>query len=171
MCIGCKEIFLKFKNTIRGAALVHANSFVEADDLIGIINLKFFSWKKNQDGELNLKNAFFYKIAKNAAIDQITKEDDELYDQHHDVIDKVHFGNILNNVEKKYLVDQILMKVSPSERDALLSIANKEAIDEYKARNDIEKTNSAIKRRRRAVETAANRIISLENYGRVENGI
>ena len=171
MCIGCKEIFLKFKSTIRGAVLTHANSFVEADDLIGIINLKFFSWKKNQEGELNLRNAFFYKIAKNAAIDQITQEDEELYDQHHDVIDKVHFGNILNNVEKKYLVDQILMKVSPSERDALLSVANKEAIDEYKARNDIEKTNSAIKRRRRAVEAAANRINSLENYGRVENGI
>ena len=63
------------------------------------------------------------------------------------------------------------MKVSPSERDALLSVSNKETISEYKTRNDIEKTNSAIKRRRRAVEAAANRINSLENYGRVENGI
>ncbi len=171
MCIGCKEIFLKFKNTIRGAALTYASSFVEADDLVGIINLKFFSWKKNQDGKLNLKNAFFYTIAKNAAIDQTKEEDTELYDQHHDVIDKVHFGNSLNNIEKKYLVDQILMKVNPSERDALLSVANKETIGEYKTRNDIKKTNSAIKRRRRAVEAAAIRINSLENYRRVKNGI
>ena len=34
--------------------------------MIGIINLKFFSWKKNQEGDLNLRNAFFYTIAKNA---------------------------------------------------------------------------------------------------------
>ena len=68
MCNGCTDIFIKFKKVIRGAALTHANSFVEADDLIGIINLKFFSWKKNQEGDLNLRNAFFYTIAKNAAI-------------------------------------------------------------------------------------------------------
>ena len=50
MCNGCTDIFIKFKKVIRGAALTHANSFVEADDLIGIINLKFFSWKKKQEG-------------------------------------------------------------------------------------------------------------------------
>ena len=171
MCIGCKDIFLKFKNTIRGAALTHANSFVEADDLIGIINLKFFSWKKNQEVDLNIRNAFFYKIAKNAAIDQISKEDNELHDAHEDLIQNVFFGDSLNNVEKKYLVDQILMKVSSNEKDALISIANKESINEYKTRNNIEKTNSAIKRRRRAVESAANRVNSLKSYGRVENGI
>jgi len=139
--------------------------------LIGIINLKFFSWKKKQEGDLNLRNAFFYTIAKNAAIDQISTEDNELHDEHQDLIQNVFFGNDLNNVEKKYLVDQILMKVSSSEKDALVSVVNKESIDEYKTRNNIEKTNSAIKRRRRAVEAAANRINSLENYGRVENGI
>ncbi len=139
--------------------------------MIGIINLKFFSWKKKQEGDLNLRNAFFYTIAKNAAIDQISTEDNELHDEHQDLIQNVFFGNDLNNVEKKYLVDQILMKVSSSEKDALVSVVNKESIDEYKTRNNIEKTNSAIKRRRRAVEAAANRINSLENYGRVENGI
>ena len=170
MCNGCRDIFIKFKKVIRGAALTYANSFVEADDLIGIINLKFFSWKKNQEGNLNLRNAFFYKIAKNAAIDQIDEEDNELHNDHTHLIQNVFFGDSLNNVEKKYLVDQILMKVSPRERDALLSVANKEAIEEYKTRNDIERTNSAIKRRRRAVESAASRINSLENYRRVENG-
>ena len=171
MCNGCRDIFIKFKKVIRGAALTHANSFVEADDLIGIINLKFFSWKKNQEGDLNLRNSFFYTIAKNAAIDQISEENNELHDAHEDLIQNVFFGDSLNNVEKKYLVDQILMKVSPSEKDALISVANKETINEYKTRNNIEKTNSAIKRRRRAVEGAANRINSLENYRRLENGI
>ena len=139
--------------------------------MIGIINLKFFSWKKKQEGDLNLRNAFFYTIAKNAAIDQISTDDNELHDEHQDLIQNVFFGDDLNNVEKKYLVDQILMKVSSSEKDALVSVVNKESINEYKTRNNIEKTNSAIKRRRRAVEAAANRINSLENYGRVENGI
>ena len=171
MCNGCTDIFIKFKKVIRGAALTYANSFVEADDLIGIINLKFFSWKKKQEGDLNLRNAFFYTIAKNAAIDQISTEDNELHDEHQNLIQNVFFGDDLNNVEKKYLVDQILMKVSPSEKDALISVANKETINEYKTRNNIEKTNSAIKRRRRAVEGAANRINSLENYRRLENGI
>ena len=127
--------------------------------------------EKNQEGDLNLRNAFFYTIAKNAAIDQISEENNELHDAHEDLIQNVFFGDSLNNVEKKYLVDQILMKVSPSEKDALISVANKETINEYKTRNNIEKTNSAIKRRRRAVEAAANRINSLENYRRVENGI
>ena len=93
-----------------------------------------------------------------------------MHNDHTDLIQNVFFGDSLNNVEKKYLVDQILMKVSPRERDALLSVANKEAIEEYKTRNNIERTNSAIKRRRRAVESAASRINSLENYRRVENG-
>ena len=34
--------------------------------MIGIINLKFFSWKNKQEGDLNLRNSFFYTIAKNA---------------------------------------------------------------------------------------------------------
>ena len=135
MCNGCTDIFIKFKKVIRGAALTHANSFVEADDLIGIINLKFFL-EKEARGDLNLRNAF--TIAKNMTIDQISTEDNELHDEHQDLIQNV-FGDGLNNVEKKYTVDQILMKVSSSEKDALVSVVNKESINEYKTRNNIEK--------------------------------
>ena len=165
MCNGCRDIFIKFKKVIRGAALTYANSFVEADDLIGIINLKFFSWKKNQEGNLNLRNAFFYKIAKNAAIDQIDEEDNELHNDHTDLIQNVFFGDSLNNVEKKYLVDQILMKVSPRERDALLSVANKEAIEEYKTRNDIERTNSAFQnfsKNNKILEITQEKLVSVD---------
>ncbi len=171
MCDGCTQIFIKFKKVIRGAALTHANSFVAADDLIGIINLKFFAWKKNQKGQINLKNAFFYTIAKNAAIDQIEDEDKRLYNEHEDLLNTVYFSEKLNDVETKYLVEQILMSVENHERDALISVINNETVKEFCERNKIEKQNTGIKKRRRAIEAAANRINLLNKEERIKNDI
>ena len=49
MCEGCKEIILEKKPVIRQAAFKHRNDFVEANDLISIIHVKFFSWKRKQE--------------------------------------------------------------------------------------------------------------------------
>ena len=49
MCEGCKEIILEKKPVIRQAAFKHRNDFVEANDLISIIHVKFFSWKRKHE--------------------------------------------------------------------------------------------------------------------------
>ena len=42
MCEGCKEIIIQKKPVIRQAAFKHRNDFVETNDLISIIHVKFF---------------------------------------------------------------------------------------------------------------------------------
>ena len=41
------------------------------NELISIINVKFFNWKRKQEGPIQVNNSFFHKIAHNAAIDEI----------------------------------------------------------------------------------------------------
>ena len=46
MCEGCKEIIIEKKPVIRQAAFKNRNDFVEVNELISIIHLKFFQLEK-----------------------------------------------------------------------------------------------------------------------------
>ena len=71
MCEGCEEIIIEKKPVIRQAAYKNTNDFVEVNELISIINIKFFNWKRKQEGPIEVNNSFFHRIAHNAALDEI----------------------------------------------------------------------------------------------------
>ena len=74
MCEGCKDIIIQKKTVIKQAAFKYKNDFVEANELISIINFKFFNWKRKQEGPINVNNSFFHRIAHNA-IDEVKEVD------------------------------------------------------------------------------------------------
>ena len=92
MCEGCKEIIIGKKSTIRQAAFKNKNDFVEANELISIIHYKFFNWKRKQEGTIKVNNAFFHRIARNAAIDEIREYDVSIDSSEHDsLVEEMHF--------------------------------------------------------------------------------
>ena len=156
MCEGCKEIILEKKPVIRQAAFKHRNDFVEANDLISIIHVKFFSWKRKQEKPINVNNTFFHQMARNAAIDEI-KEYDLSIDNpvHEKLVDEVKF----NDPSSFVLAQRIMKDCSVEEKDALISIVNKEQPDEFAERYNINYAN-AVQKRRRVVQKVRERLFS-----------
>ena len=115
MCDGCREIFRKYKNVIRGAALTNVNRFLETDELISQINFKFFSWKKNQVGEIRVNNSFFYTIAKNSVINEFNKNKNISFEDHEILSETVKFGEELNDLENSIVYPTSPAKYSPTD--------------------------------------------------------
>ena len=155
MCEGCKEIILEKKPVIRQAAFKHRNDFVEANDLISIIHVKFLVGKENKEGPSKLI-ILFHQMARNAAIDEI-KEYDLSIDNpvHEKLVDEVRF----NDPSSFVLVQRIMKDCSVEEKDALISIVNKEQPDEFAERYNINYAN-AVQKRRRAVQKVRERLFS-----------
>ena len=164
MCEGCKEIIVQKKPVIRQAAFKHRNDFVEVNELISIIHYKFFNWKVKQEGPIEVNNTFFHRIAHNAALDEI-KEYDVSIDspEHQNLIDQIHFHDPSSFV----LAQRIMKDCSVEEKDALISIANKEQPDEFAKRYNISYAN-AVQKRRRIVQKIKDRLFSKDiefNHG------
>ena len=165
MCEGCLEIILNNRHVVRHAALGniknhlnpsilkaanrHANDFIEFDDLISQILKKFFIWKKNQLNPVNVKNAFFHKIARNVATDEIS-EYTENYDElktdprHAELEDKIKISR--DNFEK--LQEIYTFCENQIEVDAISSMSLGENNDSFAKRyNMLPNTATKFKRR------------------------
>ena len=156
MCEGCEEIINEKKPVIRQAAYKHTNDFVGTNELISIINVKFFNWKRKQEGPIQVNNSFFHKIAHNAAIDEI-KEYEVSIDSpdHKSLVEKIHFHDPSSFV----LAQRIMKDCSPEEKDALMSIVNREDPEEFANRYNINYAN-AVQKRRRIVKKIKDRLFS-----------
>ena len=156
MCEGCKEIINEKKPVIRQAAFKYKNDFVETNELISIIHVKFFSWKRKQEGPIQVNNSFFHKIAHNAAIDEI-KEYEVSIDSpdHKSLVENIHFHDPSSFV----LAQRIMKDCSPEEKDALMSIVNREDPEEFANRYNINYAN-AVQKRRRIVKKIKDRLFS-----------
>ena len=120
MCEGCEEIINEKKPVIRQAAYKHTNDFVGTNELISIINVKFFNWKRKQEGPIRVNNSFFHKIAHNAAIDEIREIEVSIDSpEHKNLVDRIHFHDPSSFV----LAQRIIKDCSVEEKDALFSIA------------------------------------------------
>ena len=156
MCEGCKEIIIKKKPVIRQAAFKHRNDFVEVNELISIIHVKFFNWKRKQEQPIEVNNSFFHRIAHNAALDEIREVDVSIDSpQHKGLVEEIHFHDPSSFV----LVQRIMKDCSVEEKDALLSIANKEQPEEFAKRYKINYAN-AVQKRRRIVQKIKDRLFT-----------
>ena len=164
MCDGCEKIINDKKTAIRSAAFKYKNDFAEVNDLITLIHIKFFKWKKNQSGSISVNNTFFYTTAKRAAIDEV-REYNTSYDDpsHRILIEKTHFNDPSNFA----LAQIILSGCTEEERDALLSIANKEDPSDFAKRYDITYPN-AVQKRRRVLKKIRHKLFS--NQMEARNG-
>ena len=172
MCETCKVLINENYKTIRKASLKYTSRFVETNDLINTVVVKFLNWKKNkQDANqpisINLK--FFYTITKNAAIDAKSLDtvnfdkEVEAYETnatnteiHQNLIAKTQFSS----PETHALVIKYLEALDENEKDAFLSVVTEESPETYQARNDIKNYTQAVKRRRRAFQKAQSRLIN-----------
>ena len=156
MCEGCKEIIVGKKSIIRQAAFKNKNDFVEANELISIIHYKFFNWKRKQEGPIKVNNAFFHRIAHNAAIDEIREYDVSIDSPEHDsLVEEIQFKDPSSFV----LALRIMKDCSSEEKDAVISIANKEQPEEFAKRYGITYAN-AVQKRRRAINKIRERLFS-----------
>lgn len=171
MCETCKVLINENYKTIRKASLKYTSRFVETNDLINTVVLKFLKWKKNKQAanqpiSINIK--FFYTITKNAAIDAQSldtvnfEEEVEAYETnvikteiHQNLIAKTQFSS----PETHALVIRYLEDLDENEKDAFLSVVTEESPETYQARNDIKNYTQAVKRRRRAFQKAQSRLI------------
>ena len=172
MCETCKVLINENYKTIRKASLKYTSRFVETNDLINTVVVKFLNWKKNKQDtnqpiSINLK--FFYTITKNAAIDAQTVDtvnfdkEVESYETnainnteiHQNLIAKTKFSS----AETHALVIKYLEVLDENEKDAFLSVVTEESPETYQARNDIKNYTQAVKRRRRAFQKAQSRLI------------
>ena len=136
MCGTCEVLIKENFKTIRKASLKYTSKFVETNDLINTVVLKFLNWKKNkQDANqpfvINIK--FFYTITKNAAIDARTlntvnfEDEVEAYETnainnsviHQNLIAKTKFSD----PQKHAIIIKLLELLNERERDAILSVA------------------------------------------------
>ena len=173
MCGTCEVLIKENFKTIRKASLKYTSKFVETNDLINTVVLKFLNWKKNkQDANqpfvINIK--FFYIITKNAAIDARTlntvnfEDEVEAYETnainnsviHQNLIAKTKFSD----PQKHAIIIKLLELLNERERDAILSVATSESVEDYQNRNSIEDYHAALKRRRRAVQKVQARLTS-----------
>ena len=172
MCETCKVLINENYKTIRKASLKYTSRFVETNDLINTVVLKFLKWKKNKQAanhpiSVNIK--FFYTITKNAAIDAQSldtvnfEEEVEAYETsfikteiHQNLIAKTQFSS----PETHALVIRYLEDLDENEKDAFLSVVTEESPETYQARNDIKNYTQAVKRRRRAFQKAQSRLIN-----------
>ena len=165
MCEGCLEIILNNRHVVRHAALGniknhlkpgilqaanrHANDFIEFDDLISQILKKFFIWKKNQTNPIDVKNAFFHKIAKNAATDELgeyTQNYDDLENdpRHEEIVEKLKISH--ENHQK--LQEIYTFCENQIEVDAIASISIGEDNESFARRhNMLPNTSTQFKRR------------------------
>lgn len=158
MCEGCKDIIIQKKTVIKQAAFKYKNDFVEANELISIINFKFFNWKRKQEGPINVNNSFFHRIAHNAAIDEVREVDISIDSpEHKKLVDEVHF----HDPSSFLLLHKIMNDCSTEEKDAITSVANQEDPDEFAQRYNITYAN-AVQRRRRALKKVRNRLFAKE---------
>ena len=156
MCEGCKEIIVGKKSIIRQAAFKNKNDFVEANELISIIHYKFFNWKRKQEGPIKVNNSFFHRIAHNAAIDEIREYDVSIDSSGHEsLVEEMHFKDPSSFV----LALRIMKDCSSEEKDAVISIANKEQPEEFAKRYGITYAN-AVQKRRRAINKIRERLFS-----------
>ena len=156
MCEGCEEIIIQKKPVIRQAAFKHSNDFVEVNELISIINIKFFNWKRKQERPIEVNNSFFHKIAHNAALDEIREKEVSIDSpEHKHLVDKIHF----HDPSSFLLLQRIMKDCSTEEKDAIVSIANKEEPSEFAERYKITYAN-AIQKRRRALKKVRERLFS-----------
>ena len=164
MCEGCEEIINEKKPVIRQAAYKHTNNFVETNELISIINVKFFNWKRKQEGPIQVNNSFFHRIAHNAALDEIREIEVSIDSpEHKNLVDRVHF----HDPSSYLLLHKIMKDCSIEEKDAISSVANREDPNEFAERYKITYAN-AIQKRRRAMKKVRDRLFnrSLErSYG------
>ena len=164
MCEGCEEIINEKKLVIRQAAYKHTNDFVGTNELISIINVKFFNWKRKQKGPIQVNNSFFHRIAHNAALDEIREIEVSIDSpEHKNLVDKVHF----HDPSSYLLLHKIMKDCSIEEKDAIGSVANREDPSEFAERYKITYAN-AIQKRRRAIKKVRDRLFnrSLErSYG------
>ena len=173
MCETCEVLINENYKTIRKASLKYTSRFVETNDLINTVVVKFLNWKKNkQDANqpisINLK--FFYTITKNAAIDAQSldtvnfEEEVEAYERnainnteiHQNLIAKTKFSS----AETHALVIRYLEVLDENEKDAFLSVVTEETVEDFQIRNDIDNYHQALKRRRRAFQKAQSRLIN-----------
>ena len=171
MCETCEVLINENYKTIRKASLKYTSRFVETNDLINTVVVKFLNWKKNkQDANqpisINLK--FFYTITKNAAIDAKSLDtvnfDKEVEAYETNAINtEIHQNLIaktqLSSQETHALVIKYLEDLDENEKDAFLSVVTEESPETYQARNDIKNYTQAVKRRRRAFQKAQSRLI------------
>ena len=156
MCEGCKEIIIGKKSIIRQAAFKNKNDFVEANELISIIHYKFFNWKRKQEGPIKVNNAFFHRIAHNAAIDEIREYDVSIDSSEHDsLVEEIYF----NDPSTFVLAQRIMKDCTTEEKDAVISVANNEQPDEFAKRYGITYAN-AVQKRRRAIKKIRARLFS-----------
>ena len=164
MCEGCEEIINEKKPVIRQAAYKNTNDFVGTNELISIINVKFFNWKRKQEGPIQVNNSFFHRIAHNAALDEIREIEVSIDSpKHKNLVDKIHF----HDPSSYLLLHKIMKDCSIEEKDAISSVANREDPSEFAERYKITYAN-AIQKRRRAIKKVRDRLFnrSLErSYG------
>ena len=154
MCEGCEEIINEKKPVIRQAAYKYTNDFVGTNELISIINVKFFNWKRKQEGPIQVNNSFFHRIAHNAALDEIREIEVSIDSpEHKNLVDKVHF----HDPSSYLLLHRIMKDCSTEEKDAISSIANREDPSEFAERYKITYAN-AIQKRRRALKKVKQRL-------------
>ncbi len=170
MCETCKVLVEENYQTIRKASLKYTSRFVETNDLINTVVIKFLNWKKNkQDANqsISINLNFFYIITKNAAIDAISpdtvnfEEEIEAYETngnkteiHQNLIAKTKFSS----AETHALVVRYLEVLDENEKDAFLSIVTEETVEDFQKRNNIDNYHQALKRRRRAFQKAQSRL-------------
>ena len=170
MCETCEVLISENYKTIRKASLKYTSRFVETNDLINTVVVKFLNWKKNKQDtnqpiSINLK--FFYTITKNAAIDAQSadtvnfEEEVEAYETnainseiHQNLIAKTKFSS----AETHALVIRYLEVLDENEKDAFLSIVTEETVEDFQKRNNIDNYHQALKRRRRAFQKAQSRL-------------
>ena len=156
MCEGCEEIIVQKKPVIRQAAFKHRNDFVEVNELISIIHYKFFNWKRKQEDPIEVNNSFFHKIAHNAAIDEIKQYELSIDSKEHQtLVEQIHFHDPSSFV----LAQRIMKDCSVEEKDALISIANKEQPEEFAKRYNINYAK-AVQKRSRIVQKIKDRLFA-----------
>lgn len=156
MCEGCEKIIVEKKPVIRQAAYKHTNDFVEANELISIINVKFFNWKRKQEGPIEVNNSFFHRIAHNAALDEIRQTEVSIdIPEHKNLVDKIHF----HDPSSFLLLQRIMTDCSTEEKDALISVANREQPEEFAKRYNINYAN-AVQKRRRIIKKIKDRLFA-----------
>jgi DNA-directed RNA polymerase specialized sigma24 family protein len=173
MCGTCEVLIRENYKTIRKASIKYTSKFVETNDLINTVVLKFLKWKKNKqeaNQPISINLAFFYTITKNAAIDAksldtVNFEDEvEAYETnafnnteiHQNLIAKTQFSSAENHA----LIFKYLQDLDEKEKDAFLSVVTEEPVEDYQSRNNIENYHQALKRRRRAFQKAQSRLIN-----------
>ena len=167
MCGTCNALIKDNYKTIRQASFINENTFIEVDDLIQSVIRKFLVWKQNAETPISVNKSFFYRMASSVAIDarslNTVNIDNEIeaYERnsnnntqiHENLISKVKFSNI----ENCNLIKKLLKNLNIKEKDALLSIATSERVEDYASRNDLSYP-AAVKRRRRALKAIQARL-------------